>query len=110
MKKLYRKKIIYTPSSTNLTFVVIFGLVTESQIPGTNRSLPCKNEINIATGGGTVHGPFKLFTLHWIALFSNTFFRLLLLIILIVLIFSACLITTSITPLLSYDYCYVDYI
>ena len=87
MKQLYRKKIIFTPSSTNLTFVVIFGLVTESQIPGTNRSLPCKNEINIATEGGTVHRPFKLFTLHWIALFSNTFFRLLLLIILIVLIF-----------------------
>ena len=81
MKQLYRKKIIFTPSSTNLTFVVIFGLVTESQIPGTNRSLPCKNE-------STVHHPFKLFTLHWIALFSNTFFRLLLLIILIVLIFS----------------------
>ena len=67
MKQLYRKKVIFTPSSTNLTFVVIFGLVTESQIPGTNRSLPCKNEINIATEGGTVHRPFKLFTLHWIA-------------------------------------------
>ena len=87
MKQLYRKKIIFTPSSTNLTFAVLFGLVTDSQIPGTNRSLPCKNEINIkATDGGTVHRPFKLFTLHWIALFLNTFFRLLLLIILIVLI------------------------
>ena len=45
MKQLYRKKLIFTPSSTNLTFAVIFGLVTDSQIPGTSRSLPCKNEI-----------------------------------------------------------------
>ena len=55
MKQLYRKKIIFTPSSTNLTFAVIFGLVTDSQIPGTNRSLPCKNEIKIkATEGGLI--------------------------------------------------------